>query len=115
MHLNNRCIPDVLSDIVSHGVHDPEEFPFLEEVHILRRLQVSYRQCMQLQSSLKVCYSYPFPCQATLFACRNWVEAKSASNIQAWKVADFFIINHGDLSRMLPSFDLLQVLLNKIP
>ena len=41
VHLNNRCIPDVLNDIVSHGLHDPEEFPFLEEMHILRRLQVS--------------------------------------------------------------------------
>merc|ERR1719410_1664658 len=71
VHLNNRCIPDVLSDIVSHGVHDPEEFPFLEEVHILRRLQ------------------------ATLFAVVNWVEAKSASHVQAWNVADFFVINHG--------------------
>ena len=84
VHLNNRCIPDVLNDIVSHGSHDPEEFPFLEEVHILRRMQ------------------------ATLFACRNWVDIKSAMNVQAWKVADFFIINHGDLARMLPSFDLLQ-------
>ena len=40
VHMNNRCIPDVLNDIVTHGAHDPEEFPFLEEIHVLRRLQV---------------------------------------------------------------------------
>ena len=40
VHLNNRCLPDVLNDIVVHGAHDPEEFPFLEELHVLRRLQV---------------------------------------------------------------------------
>ena len=85
VHLNNRCLPDVLNDIVTHGAHDPEEFPFIEEIHILRRLQATY------------------------FACRNWVETKSSINIQAWKVSDFFIINHSDLARMLPSFDLLQV------
>ena len=85
VHLNNRCLPDVLNDIVIHGSHDPEEFSFLEEVHILRRLQATY------------------------FACRNWVETKSAINIQSWKVGDFFIINHGDLLRMVPSFNLLQV------
>ena len=92
----------MLNDIVSHGVHDPEEFPFLEEMHILRRLQVRHDELVDYLVNLV------FPLQATLFACRNWVEAKSAANIQAWKVADFFIINHGDLSRMLPSFDLLQ-------
>ena len=85
VHLNNRCLPDVLNDIVIHGSHDPEEYSFLEEIHILRRLHATY------------------------FACRNWVESKSAINIQSWKVADFFIINHGDLRRMVPFFDLLQV------
>ena len=85
VHLNNRCLPDVLNDIVTHGAHDPEEFPFLEEIHVLRRLQATY------------------------YACRNWVDTKSAMNIQAWKVGDFFIINHSDLTRMLPYFDLLQV------
>ena len=61
----------------------------------------------------------------------NWVEAKSATNVQAWnvsqvysvtfkqlvflplKVSDFFIINHGDLAKMTPIFDLLQVKLTK--
>ena len=42
VHLNNRCLPDVLNDIVVHGAHDPEEFPFLEELHVLRRLQVRH-------------------------------------------------------------------------
>jgi hypothetical protein len=42
VHLNNRCLPDILQDIVSHGTHDPEEFPFLEEMHVLRRLQASH-------------------------------------------------------------------------
>ena len=88
VHLNNRCLPDVLNDIVIHGSHDPEEYSFLEEIHILRRLQATY------------------------FACRNWVDSKSAINIQSWKVADFFIINHGDLRRMVPFFDLLQVKLS---
>ena len=52
----------------------------------------------------------------------NWVESKSAANVQAWnvrilartdltvvQVADFFIINHGDLAKMTPVFDLLQI------
>ncbi len=47
--------------------------------------------------------------QATLFAVRNWVESRSAAYLQSWKVGDFFIINHGDLTRIFPSFDLLQV------
>ena len=46
--LNNRCHPDELRDFVEHGTHDPEEFPFLEEQSILRRLE------------------------ATLFSLRNW-------------------------------------------
>ena len=37
------------------------------------------------------------------------METKSAINIQSWKVGDFFIINHADLARMLPAFDLLQI------
>jgi hypothetical protein len=44
-----------------------------------------------------------------LFAVRNWVESRSAAYLQSWKVGDFFIINHGDLTRIFPSFDLLQV------
>ena len=41
VHLNNRCLPDILDDIVNHGSHDPEEFPFVEEQQILRRIMVS--------------------------------------------------------------------------
>ena len=38
----------MIRDFVNHGTHDPEEYPFLEELHALRRLL------------------------ATLFAMRNW-------------------------------------------
>ena len=41
MHLNNRCLPDIMDDIVNHGSHDAEEFPFAEEQQILRRLKVN--------------------------------------------------------------------------
>ena len=51
VHLNNRCLPDILLDIVSHGAHDPEEFPFLEEMHVLRRLQASSFNSQGLQAS----------------------------------------------------------------
>ncbi|XP_023344731.1 uncharacterized protein LOC111713966 [Eurytemora carolleeae] len=85
VHFNNLCLPDIMNDIVSHGVHDPEEFPFLEELHVLRRLK------------------------ATLYTVQNWVESRSAEYIQSWRVGDFFIINHADLARIYPSFDLLQI------
>ena len=48
VRLNNRCHPDMIRDFVNHGTHDPEEYPFLEELHALRRLL------------------------ATLYAMRNW-------------------------------------------
>ena len=35
--LNNRCHPDMIRDFIEHGGHDPEEFPFMEEVQALRR------------------------------------------------------------------------------
>ena len=38
----------MIRDFVNHGTHDPEEYPFLEELHALRRLL------------------------AALFAMRNW-------------------------------------------
>jgi hypothetical protein len=56
VHLNNRCLPDILQDIVSHGAHDPEEFPFLEEMHVLRRLQVRFRPIFMGHMTQK---SYP--------------------------------------------------------
>ena len=48
--------------------------------------------------------------QATLYTVQNWVESRSAEYIQSWRVGDFFIINHADLARIYPSFDLLQVI-----
>ena len=35
--LNNKCQPDMIRDFIEHGAHDPEEFPFMEEVQALRR------------------------------------------------------------------------------
>ena len=35
--LNNKCHPDMIRDFIEHGGHDPEEFPFMEEVQALRR------------------------------------------------------------------------------
>ena len=66
---------------MSHGVHDPEEFPFLEEVHILRRLQVL------VSKIILIILFFIIDFQATLFAVVNWVEAKSASHVQAWNVS----------------------------
>ena len=34
--LNNRCHPDMMMDFVEHGEHDPEEFPFMEEVQAMK-------------------------------------------------------------------------------
>ena len=72
----------VFSPQVSHGVHDPEEFPFLEEVHILRRLKVSDHDNHHHHQRHN-----PYNPQATLYAVVNWVEAKSASHVQAWNVS----------------------------
>ena len=66
---------------MSHGVHDPEEFPFLEEVHILRRLQVL------VSKIILIILFFIIDFQATLFAVVNWDEAKSASHVQAWNVS----------------------------
>ncbi len=33
--LNNRCHPDMLRDFVEHGTHDPEEYPFSEEIQVI--------------------------------------------------------------------------------
>ena len=40
--LNNKCHPDMIRDFIEHGGHDPEEFPFMEEVQALRRCGLSY-------------------------------------------------------------------------
>ena len=87
VHLNNRCIPDVLNDIVTHGAHDPEEFPFLEEQSILRRLE------------------------ATLFSLRNWSVTRSKFSLNNWQVKDFVLITQGDLLNTKDCYTLLQVIL----
>ncbi len=53
----------MLRDFVEHGTHDPEEYPFAEEAHALRRLL------------------------ATLHALKNWSTAKSQAALNAWQVA----------------------------
>ena len=40
--LNNKCHPDMIRDFIEHGGHDPEEFPFMEEVQALRRYGLLY-------------------------------------------------------------------------
>ena len=83
--LNNRCHPDELRDFVEHGSHDPEEFPFLEEQSILRRME------------------------ATLFSLRNWSVTKSKAALNNWHVKDFVLITQGDLLNSQDCYTLLQV------
>ena len=83
--LNNRCHPDELRDFVEHGSHDPEEFPFMEEQSILRRLE------------------------ATLFTLRNWSVTKSKAAVNNWHVRDFVLITQGDLLNTQDCYTLLQV------
>ena len=84
--LNNRCHPDELRDFVEHGSHDPEEFPFLEEQSVLRRLE------------------------ATLFSLRNWSVTKSKAALNNWHVRDFVLITQGDLLNTQDCYKLLQVI-----
>ena len=81
----NRCHPDELRDFVEHGSHDPEEFPFMEEQSILRRLE------------------------ATLFTLRNWSVTKSKAAVNNWHVRDFVLITQGDLLNTQDCYTLLQV------
>jgi len=83
--LNNRCHPDELRDFVEHGSHDPEEFPFMEEQSILRRLE------------------------ATLFTLRNWSVTKSKAAVNNWHVRDFVLITQGDLLNTQDCYTLLQL------
>merc|ERR1719414_2259051 len=83
--LNNRCHPDELRDFVEHGTHDPEEFPFLEEQSILRRLE------------------------ATLFSLRNWSVTRSKVSLNNWQVKDFVLITQGDLLNTKDCYHLLQL------
>ena len=84
--LNNRCHPDELRDFVEHGSHDPEEYPFLEEQSVLRRLE------------------------ATLFSLRNWSVTKSKAALNNWHVRDFILITQGDLLNTQDCYKLLQVI-----
>ena len=49
-----------MNDIVSHGVHDPEEFPFLEELHVLRRLKVDLVHCASAQVRMRILIKFGF-------------------------------------------------------
>ena len=83
--LNNRCHPEELRDFVEHWSQDPEEFPFMEEQSILRRLE------------------------ATLFTLRNWSVTKSKAAVNNWQVRDFVLITQGDLLNTQDCYTLLQV------
>ena len=75
----------MIRDFVEHGSHDPEEYPFLEEMHALRRLL------------------------ATLHALRNWANSRATATLNAWKVKDFLLITQGDLVNVEDCFKILQV------
>jgi hypothetical protein len=83
--LNNRCHPDELRDFVEHGTHDAEEFPFLEEQYILRRLE------------------------ATLFSLRNWSVTRAKGALNNWQVREFLLITQGDLLNSQDCYSLIQV------
>ena len=80
----------MLRDFVEHGSHDPEEYPFLEEAYTLRRLL------------------------ATLFALRNWANAKAHAALNGWNVRDFLLITQGDLVNVEDCFTILQVGLKRL-
>ena len=75
----------MIRDFVEHGSHDPEEFPFLEELHALRRLL------------------------ATLYCLRNWATTKAHATLHTWQVRDFLLITQADLLNMEDCFVILQV------
>jgi hypothetical protein len=75
----------MIRDFVEHGTHDPEEYPFLEELHALRRLL------------------------ATLFAMRNWASTKANATLHTWNVKDFLLITQADMTNVLDCFVILQV------
>ena len=85
IRLNNRCHPDMIRDFVNHGTHDPEEYPFLEELHALRRLL------------------------ATLFALRNWAESRAQSTLHTWQMRDFLLVTQVDVQNIEDCFEILQV------
>ena len=77
----------MIRDFVNHGTHDPEEYPFLEELHALRRLL------------------------ATLFALRNWAESRAQSTLHTWQMRDFLLITQVDAQNIEDCFEILQVVL----
>ena len=77
----------MIRDFVNHGTHDPEEYPFLEELHALRRLL------------------------ATLFALRNWAESRAQSTLHTWQMRDFLLVTQVDVQNIEDCFEILQVLL----
>ena len=78
----------MIRDFVEHGTHDPEEFPFLEEIHALRRLV------------------------ATLFSLRNWSTARAYATLHTWHVRDFILITQVDMANFMDCFTILQVFYN---
>eukprot|EP00094_Tigriopus_californicus_P002786 TCALIF_02688-PA protein Name:"Similar to CCDC142 Coiled-coil domain-containing protein 142 (Homo sapiens)" AED:0.06 eAED:0.03 QI:0/0.87/0.77/0.88/0.87/0.88/9/28/508 len=85
VRLNNRTHPDMIRDFVEHGSFDPEEFPFQEEISVLRRLS------------------------ATLFCLRNWANSRAHSTLHTWQVQDFLLITQCDLLNMEDCFGILQM------
>ena len=85
VRLNNCCHPDMIRDFVEHGTHDPEEFPFIEEIHALRRLV------------------------ATLYSLRNWSTARAYATLHTWHVRDFILITQVDMANFMDCFTILQV------
>ena len=112
----------MIRDFVNHGTHDPEEYPFLEELHALRRLL------------------------ATLFAMRNWedirvfwlslvlkirfllsrniplkfareysnmdmnrAESRAVPSLHTWQMRDFLLITQVDAQNIEDCFEILQV------
>jgi hypothetical protein len=75
----------MIRDFVEHGSHDPEEYPFLEETAVLRRLLV------------------------TLVGFRNWAAGRSAAALRSWNVAEFVLITQADLLNVEDCFTILQV------
>jgi len=75
----------MIRDFVEHGAHDPEEYPFAEELQVLRRLL------------------------ATLHALRGWSRARATAALNAWQVRDFLLITQGDLVNVEDCFAILQV------
>ena len=76
----------MIRDFVEHGNHDPEEYPFLEEIYSLRRLLT------------------------TLHSVCNWAGSRANSTLQSWQVRDFLLITQGDLLNIDECLTILQVI-----